>query len=114
MSQLGITVTDVAAAVREQNATNPAGRLGAEPSPPGTELTVPVTTLGRLQTAQEFNAIVVRARPDGSIVRLSDIGGATLGARSYDLEGRLNGVPTAFVLLYTRPGANALAVKQAW
>jgi hydrophobe/amphiphile efflux-1 (HAE1) family protein len=113
MSQLGITVTDVAAAVREQNATNPAGRLGAEPSPPGTELTVPVTTLGRLQTAQEFNAIVVRARPDGSIVRLSDIGGATLGARSYDLEGRLNGVPTAFVLLYTRPGANALAVKQA-
>ena len=51
MAQLGITVSDVAAAVREQNATNPAGRLGAEPSPPGTQLTLPITTLGRLQTA---------------------------------------------------------------
>ena len=113
MTQLGITVSDVAAAVREQNATNPAGRLGAEPSPPGTQLTLPITTLGRLQTAKEFNDIVVRARPDGSIVRVSDIGVATLGARSYDLKGRLNGVPTAFALLYTRPGANALAVKEA-
>jgi multidrug efflux pump len=113
MAQLGITVTDLANAVREQNATNPAGRLGAEPSPPGTQLTLPITTLGRLQTPEEFNDIVVRARPDGAIVRLSDIGSASLGAQSYDLEGRLNGVPTAFVLLYTRPGANALAVKQA-
>jgi hydrophobe/amphiphile efflux-1 (HAE1) family protein len=113
MAQLGITVTDVTAAVREQNATNPAGRLGAEPSPPGTQLTLPITTLGRLSTPEEFNDIVIRARPDGSIVRLSDIGRAQLGARSYDLEGRLNGVPTAFNLLYTRPGANALAVKAA-
>jgi len=113
MAQLGITVTDVAAAVREQNATNPAGRLGAEPSPPGTQLTLPITTLGRLQTPKEFADIVVRARPDGSIVRVSDIGVVTLGARSYDLKGRLNGVPTAFALLYTRPGANALAVKDA-
>jgi multidrug efflux pump len=113
MAQLGMTVSDVSAAVREQNATNPAGRLGAEPSPPGTQLTLPITTIGRLQTADEFNDIVIRARPDGSIVRLRDIGRAVLGARSYDLIGRLNGVPTAFVLLYTRPGANALAVKDA-
>jgi multidrug efflux pump len=113
MAQLGITVSDVASAVREQNATNPAGRLGAEPSPPGTQLTLPITTLGRLQTAEEFDGIVIRARPDGSIVRLSDIGKATLGARSYDLQGRLNGEPTAFALLYSRPGSNALAVKEA-
>jgi len=113
MAQLGLTVNDVAAAVREQNATNPAGRLGAEPSPPGTQLTLPITTIGRLQTPQEFDDIVIRARPDGSIIRLKDIGHTELGARSYDLEGRLNGVPTAFVLLYTRPGANALAVKEA-
>src|SRR5499427_824679 len=113
MAQLGLTVNDVSAAVREQNATNPAGRLGAEPSPPGTQLTLPITTIGRLQSADEFNDIVIRARPDGSVIRLRDIGRATLGARSYDLEGRLNGVPTAFVLLYMRPGANALAVKQA-
>jgi hydrophobe/amphiphile efflux-1 (HAE1) family protein len=113
MAQLGITVSDVAAAVREQNATNPAGRLGAEPSPPGTQLTLPITTLGRLTTAKEFNDIVVRARGDGSVVRISDIGQAKLGARSYDLIGRLNGTHTANALIYTRPGANALAVKQA-
>ncbi len=113
MAQLKLTVSDVAAAVREQNATNPAGRLGAEPSPPGTQLTLPITTLGRLETTGQFDSIVVRARPDGSLIRLSDIGNASLGARSYDLKGRLNGTPTAFVLVYTRPGANALAVKQA-
>ena len=113
MAQLKLTVSDVAAAVREQNATNPAGRLGAEPSPPGTQLTLPITTLGRLETTGQFDSIVVRARPDGSLIRLSDIGSASLGARSYDLKGRLNGTPTAFVLVYTRPGANALAVKQA-
>jgi len=112
MAQLKVTVSDVAAAVREQNATNPAGRLGAEPSPPGTQLTLPITTLGRLESTGQFDSIVVRARADGSIIRLSDIGHAELGARSYDLKGRLNGTPTAFVLLYTRPGANALAVKQ--
>ena len=74
MAQLGLTVSDIAAAVREQNATNPAGRLGAEPSPPGTQLTLPITTIGRLQTPDEFNDIVIRARPDGSIIRLRDIG----------------------------------------
>ena len=113
MAQLGITVSDVAAAVREQNATNPAGRLGAEPSPPGTQLTLPITTLGRLTKPEEFNDIIVRARADGSVVRLSDIGNATLGSRSYDLIGRLNGTHTANALIYTRPGANALAVKEA-
>ena len=74
---------------------------------------MPITTIGRLTTPQEFDDIVIRARPDGSIIRLRDIGHTGLGARSYDLEGRLNGMPTAFALLYTRPGANALAVKEA-
>ncbi|HEX4573805.1 MAG TPA: efflux RND transporter permease subunit, partial [Gemmatimonadales bacterium] len=113
MAQLGITVGDVAAAVREQNATNPAGRIGREPAPQGTQLTLPVTTLGRLQTADEFNDIVVRAKPNGSLVRVRDIGRAVLGAQSYDFAGRLNGQPTAFMLLYLRPAANALAVRQA-
>ena len=82
MAQLGITVSDVASAVREQNATNPAGRLGREPSPPGTQLTLPITTLGRLQSPEQFEDIVVRARPNGSLVRVRDIGKAVLGARS--------------------------------
>ena len=113
MAQLGVTVNDVADAVREQNATNPAGRLGGEPAPPGTELTIPVTTVGRLQTPDEFNDIVVRALPDGSLIRVRDIGRAVLGSQNYDFEGRLNGRPTALCLLYLRPGANALRTREA-
>ena len=74
MAQLGITVNDVADAVREQNATNPAGRLGRAPAPPGTDLTIPVTTVGRLQTPDEFNDVVVRAEPNGSLVRINPAG----------------------------------------
>ena len=112
MSQLGLTVEDVAAAVREQNAPAPAGRIGREPAPPGTEFTLPVTALGRLETVDQFKGIIVRARPDGSVVHLSDIANVTLGGQSADLEGRLNGKPTTFFLLYLQPGANALRVKQ--
>jgi multidrug efflux pump len=113
MAQLGITTSDVAAAVREQNVTSPAGRLGREPAPPGTELTLPVTTLGRLKTPEQFADIVVRAKQDGSIVRIRDIGKVVLGSRNYDLAGRLNGRPVAPMLLYLRPGSNALAAKEA-
>jgi hydrophobe/amphiphile efflux-1 (HAE1) family protein len=113
MAQLGVTTADVAAAVREQNATSPAGRLGREPAPPGTEFTLPVTTLGRLKTPDQFADIVVRAKADGSIIRIRDIGKVVLGSRNYDLAGRLNGTPVAPMLLYLRPGANALAARQA-
>ncbi len=113
MAQLGITTSDVAAAVREQNVTSPAGRLGREPAPVGTELTLPVTTLGRLKTPEQFADIVVRAKADGSIVRVRDIGKVVLGSRNYDLAGRLNGRAVAPLLLYLRPGANALAAKEA-
>ena len=113
MAQLGITTGDVSAAVKEQNATSPAGRLGREPAPAGTELTLPVTTLGRLKTPEQFADIVVRAKEDGSIVRIRDIGKVVLGSRNYDLAGRLNGTPVAPMLLYLRPGANALAAKDA-
>jgi hydrophobe/amphiphile efflux-1 (HAE1) family protein len=113
MAQLGLTVGDVSAAVQEQNTTNPAGRIGREPAPAGTQLTIPVTTVGRLKTPTEFENIIVRARPDGSMVRVSDIGQVTLGARNYDLVGRVNGRPIANILVYLRPGANALEVKKA-
>jgi hydrophobe/amphiphile efflux-1 (HAE1) family protein len=113
MAQLGVTTADVAAAVREQNATSPAGRLGREPAPPGTEFTIPVTTLGRLKTPDQFADIVVRAKADGSVIRIRDIGKVVLGSRNYDLAGRLNGTPVAPMLLYLRPGANALAARDA-
>ena len=79
MAQLGITVGDVRDAVQEQNATNPAGTLGREPAPEGTQLTLPVTTLGRLRTAEQFAGVIVRAREDGSFVRVRDIGEVELG-----------------------------------
>src|SRR2546430_2100821 len=113
MAQLGLTVSDVAAAVQEQNATNPAGRIGREPSPPGTQLTIPVVTAGRLKDPAEFGQIILRGRPDASLVRLHDIGEVHLGARNYDVVGRLDGKPTALFLVFLRPGANALQVKQA-
>jgi multidrug efflux pump len=112
MAQLGVTVADVQAAVREQNTTNPGGRVGREPAPPGTDLTLTVTTKGRLKTAEEFGNIILRTGRDGAILRMSDIAKVTLGARNYDLVGRLNGQPTALLLVYLRAGANALEVKQ--
>src|SRR2546426_1076569 len=112
MAQLGLTVSDVAAAVQEQNTTTPAGRIGREPAPPGTQLTIPVITSGRLKDASDFDRIIVRGRPDGSLVHLADIGEAHLGARNYDLAGRFDGAPTALTPVFLRPGANALEVKR--
>jgi multidrug efflux pump len=113
MTQLGITVADVQAAVQEQNTTNPAGRIGREPEPPGNQLTIPVTTLGRLADPTEFADIIVRARPDGSLVRVKDIGQVRLGSASYDLISRVNSVPTANIRVFLRPGSNSLQVKRA-
>ncbi len=114
MAQLGITVGDVRDAVQEQNATNPAGTLGREPAPKGTELTLPVTTLGRLTTAEQFADVIVRAREDGSFVRVRDIGEVELTSQNLDLVGRMNGQPTANILLYLRPNANQLQVKEVF
>ncbi len=111
MAQLGLTVADVQAAVREQNTTNPGGRVGREPSPPGTDLTLPVTTKGRLKTEAEFGNIILRTGRDGAVLRMSEVANVTLGARNYDLIGRLNGEPNALLLVYLRAGANALEVK---
>ena len=113
MAQLGITVDDVSAAVQQQNATQPGGRLGREPSPAGTQLTIPVATSGQLVTPDQFGAIIVRALPNGSLVRIRDIATVHLGSRQYDISGRLNGKETALFGVYARPGANNLAVKAA-
>ncbi len=113
MAQLGIAVDDVQAAVQQQNATQPGGRLGREPSPSGTQLTIPVATSGQLTTPDQFGAIIVRALPNGSVVRVRDIATVHLGSRQYDISGRLNGKETALFGVYARPGANNLAVKAA-
>ncbi|HNP61658.1 MAG TPA: efflux RND transporter permease subunit, partial [Nitrospirales bacterium] len=108
MAQMDVTPTDIANVVREQNRDFPAGRIGREPAPSGTELTIPVITQGRMSEAKEFEDMIVRAYPDGSMVRLGDVAKVELGAQSYDLEGRWNGKPNVFMLTFLSPGANAL------
>jgi multidrug efflux pump len=108
MAQLSLTPTDVANVVREQNRDFPAGMVGREPAPKGTELTIPVITQGRFTEVKDFEEMIVRALPNGSMVRLKDVAKIELGAQSYTLEGRLNGKPNVFLLTFLSPGANAL------
>ncbi len=112
LAQKGMTVADVRAAIAEQNGLYAAGRVGQEPSPEDVELTLPVTTRGRLETPEEFGEVVLRANPDGSYVRVKDVARVELGSQSYDLFGRLDGKPTTLVIVYLQPGSNALAVKE--
>jgi HAE1 family hydrophobic/amphiphilic exporter-1/multidrug efflux pump len=108
MAQLNLTPTDIAAVVREQNRDFPAGTIGREPTPNGTELTLPLITEGRMSDVREFEDMIVRALPNGSMVRLKDVARIELGAQSYVLEGRYNHKPTALLITFLSPGANAL------
>lgn len=108
MAQLNLTPTDIANVVREQNRDFPAGTIGREPALKGTKLTIPVITQGRLTEEKDFEEMIVRALPDGSMIRLKDVARIELGAQSYGLEGRWNGKPNVFLLTFLSPGANAL------
>lgn len=108
MAQLDLTPTDIANVVREQNRNFPAGRIGREPAPQGTELTIPIITQGRMSAVEDFENMIVRAYPDGSMVYLRDVARVELGAQSYDLQARWNSRPNTFLLTFLSPGANAL------
>ncbi len=110
LAKLGISVTDIANAVRQQSTVNPSGQVGAEPAPTGKEMTYTVRSQGRLQTPEEFGQIVVLEKPDGSIVRLKDIARIELGGQSYAQRSRLGGEPSSTIGVYQAPGSNALAV----
>ncbi|MDV6344869.1 multidrug efflux RND transporter permease subunit [Nitrosomonas sp. Is37] len=112
MAQLDLTPTEIAAVVRDQNRDFPAGRIGREPLSKATELTIPVITRGRMSEVKEFEDMIVRAYPDGSMVRLRDVAHVELGAQSYDLVGRWNSKPNTFLLTFLSPGANALDTVQ--
>jgi HAE1 family hydrophobic/amphiphilic exporter-1 len=113
LAKLGITVTEILNAIKAQNTVNPAGQVGMEPVPPGQEFTYTVRAQGRLETEEEFGNIVVRANPDGSMVRLKDVARAELGAQMYNMIGRMNGKPAALVLIYQLPGSNAIQTMNA-
>src|ERR671927_608579 len=110
LAKLGLTVPDLAKAVQQQSTVNPAGKVGAEPAPQGKEMTYTLRAQGRLQTAEEFGQIVVRSKPDGSVVRLKDVARIELGAQNYQQIGRVNGQPGCIVAIFQAPGSNALAV----
>jgi HAE1 family hydrophobic/amphiphilic exporter-1 len=108
LAKLNITIPEIVNAVNAQNTVNPAGTIGAEPVPPGQEFTYAVRAQGRLENVEDFGKIVLRANPDGSLVRVGDVARIELGAQNYSQQGRLNGKPAALIALYLMPGANAL------
>jgi HAE1 family hydrophobic/amphiphilic exporter-1 len=125
LANLGVTVADITNAVKAQNKVNPAGQIGGEPVPQGQQFTYNVRAPGRLPSAEDFEQIVVRANPDGSILRLKDVARVQLGAQYYSYAARLGNAPekagdpskpaqpTAAIAIYQTPGSNALATRDA-
>src|SRR5690606_17661304 len=109
----GMTVSDVATALRDQNAVFPAGTVGQRPTGREVQLTLPVLTRGRLSEVSEYENIILRATPEGAIVRLKDVARVELGAQSYNLIGELNGRPTTLIMINLQAGANALSTMNA-
>jgi hydrophobe/amphiphile efflux-1 (HAE1) family protein len=112
LARLGLTVNDVTDAIREQNAQFAVGKIGEEPSAPGTVLTYTVNAEDRLRTPEEFAGIVLRADASGRQLRLGDVARLEIGARDYASEARLNGLPGIFLAVFLQPGANALATAE--
>jgi HAE1 family hydrophobic/amphiphilic exporter-1 len=108
LASLRITPSDIQNALNEQNAQSPAGRIGAEPAPKGTESQFNVRALGLLKDPKEFEEIIIRSNPDGSQVKIKDVARVELGAQTYDLRARLNKSPAGAIGVYLAPGANAI------
>ena len=113
MSQLGITSQDIVAAIQAQNVQASAGEIGGAPIGGEQQLDLTIVAHGRLASAQEFGNIVLRTNANGAVVRISDVARVELGAQSYSAEGRLNGQPSATIVVYQAPDANALSVSKA-
>lgn len=111
MANFGLTVQDLQTALKDQNRESAAGVLGQQPVK-GVDITIPITTQGRLSTVSQFEDIVVRANPDGSIIRLRDVARVSLEASSYNNESGINGKNAAVLAVYMLPGANAMEVAE--
>jgi HAE1 family hydrophobic/amphiphilic exporter-1/multidrug efflux pump len=110
MAQLGLTTTDIANAVKAQNAQNAAGKIGQEPIANDQVLTYTVTAKGRLLSPEEFGNIIVRTSGPGGVLRLKDVARIELGAYNYDAETKVDGNPTVAMGIFLQTGANALDV----
>ena len=110
LTQKNITVPEIVAAIKQQNILVPGGQLGAEPAPKGTEFTYTLQLPKRYSTAKEFEKIVVRTKPDGSQMLLSDVAEVKFGVEAYKGFGRLNKEDCAIIAIYQAPGSNAIDV----
>src|SRR5215469_12431945 len=95
LAKLNITVTDIVNAIQAQSTVNPAGQVGGEPAAGNQQFTYAVLAQGRLTSPEEFGNVVIRESPTGGTVRVKDVARVELGAQSYSLQGRLNGMPSA-------------------
>ena len=112
LAKLAITVPEIVTAIQAQNTVNPAGQIGGEPVPKGQDFTYSVRAQGRLTSPEEFSEIVVRATPEGGIVRVKDVARVELGAQDYSVVGHRNGRPSAIVAVYQLPGSNAVQAAE--
>ncbi|WP_414475615.1 efflux RND transporter permease subunit [Microvirga sp. M2] len=113
LAQYKLTPTDVAAAIREQNAQFAAGRFGDEPTDKSVAFTYSATTMGRLPDREAFENIILRSDANAAALRLKDVARVELGAQSYTVTAELNGTPAVPIAVYLQPGANALATMEA-
>src|SRR6202451_2564140 len=112
LTQLNLTPNDVITAVQNQNVQAALGRIGAAPVANEQQLQINIKTKGRLTRPEEFANIVLRANPDGSTIRISDVARIQMGAQSQDRYSRYNGVPAAALGIYQSPGSNAVDVAK--
>lgn len=113
LAAYGLTISEVAQAIEQQNVQIAPGRLGDEPALPGQRLTVPLTVEGQLTTPEAFAAIVLRAGSDGTKLVLGDVARVELGAQSYAFSNRENGVAATSAAIQLSPGANAVRTADA-
>ena len=113
LAAFGLAPSDALAAVQEQNSQSSGGSLGDRPLANGTELNAAILTQSRFTTPEQFANIILRADPDGSVIRLGDVARVELGAASYGFDLEMNGEPAAGMAIQLTPGANALAVADA-
>ena len=113
LTGLGLTTGDIIDAIQTQNIQAAVGRIGARPISSEQQLQLNIQTKGRLSSVAEFENIVIRTNPDGSVLRLGDVARLELGAANLDRETRLNGGPAAAIAIYQSPGANAVSTLKA-
>jgi len=113
LTSLNLAPSDVIAAIRAQSVQAPVGRIGARPISDDQQFQFNVQTQGRLTTPEQFGNIVLRANPDGSVLRISDVARVEIGAQNLDSESRIDGRAGVPIGMYLSPGANAVTTAKA-